>query len=568
MKCLLLFTLLVQFVSIAEATLNGYESLANWNDLPKAKKGVTSGIASSYDRQGGNSDYNYYLQPAGFQTTDVNTIVTELTGPGIITRFWMPHATANVAFPIKITIDSNTVIETNSNAFLDGTHSYITSPFVYTLVGGQVSYEPIAFQHSIKIESRNYASGGWAKTHHYYQYNYVKLLSSEQVMPYCGTLTPEQLVSRNAAAEMVYNTGLNPAGLSSTSVTVATGNTTISSDSALVICDVANEGIIRCLNIKMPTNTVDAQLESLRLRVRYDNLPNYAVDVPIAHFFGAGFGRVLYRSMPIGTDSPDGFYCYWPMPFKQTVHIEIYNSGSTSATIESAKVEYEVFSVACDMGYFHAGYSKETTVSGQQFHSLLSIQGQGHYVGNLLYLEHAGDQRSMLEADDIIVVNPNSANETILYGTGLEDAYNGGYYYNHVLEQNSDGETGDPIFGIGSFIGLLYIDFNDVNTEFIRSRADQYRWLISDCVPFTNGIDVKIENYAHVAGTTYGSTAFYYLLPKPIDLQTFALFAEYWLCDSCIAPDWCGGNDIDKSGTVNWFDLTTIVEGWLACDTF
>ena len=98
---------------------------------------------------------------------------------------------------------------------------------------------------------------------------------------------------------------------------------------------------------------------------------------------------------------------------------------------------------------------------------------------------------------------------------------------------------------------------------FAKTRTDQYRWLIADSVPFTNGIDVKIENYDQVAGTTYGSTAFYYELPKSIDLQTFASLAQYWLRDSCIAPDWCSGNDIDKNGTVDWFDLTTIVGGCL-----
>jgi hypothetical protein len=188
-------------------------------------------------------------------------------------------------------------------------------------------------------------------------------------------------------------------------------------------------------------------------------------------------------------------------------------------------------------------------------------------VGNLLYLERAGDQRSMLEADDIIVVNPSSADQTTLYGTGLEDAYNGGYYYNHVLSQNNDGQTADPASGIGPFSGLLYMDFFDM-AGFVRSRTDQYRWLISDCVPFTNGIDVKIENDNKVAGTTYGSTAFYYTLPKSIDLQTFALFAAHWLDNPCTAPNWCDGNDFDENGTVNWFDLTTMVEGWLTCDSF
>jgi hypothetical protein len=90
-KRFLLLAVMVQFVSIAEAILDRYESLANWNNLPKMKRDVTPGIVSSYDRLGGNNDYNSYLWPTGFQTTDVNTVVTKLIGPGIITRFWMPQ---------------------------------------------------------------------------------------------------------------------------------------------------------------------------------------------------------------------------------------------------------------------------------------------------------------------------------------------------------------------------------------------------------------------------------------------------------------------------------------------
>ena len=41
---------------------------------------------------------------------------------------------------------------------------------------------------------------------------------------------------------------------------------------------------------------------------------------------------------------------------------------------------------------------------------------------------------SDLEGDDIIYVN---GSET-LFGSGMEDAYNGGYYFNHVVETELD----------------------------------------------------------------------------------------------------------------------------------
>ena len=46
-------------------------------------------------------------------------------------------------------------------------------------------------------------------------------------------------------------------------------------------------------------------------------------------------------------------------------------------------------------------------------------------------------------------------------------------------------------------------------------RTDQYRWLIPDPVPFTDGIDVKIENYGNGGNVLFGSTAFYYATAEP-----------------------------------------------------
>ena len=73
-------------------------------------------MASSYDRSGGNNDWNQYQSPTGHLSDSYNNedvIVTELTGPGVLTRFWMPHAAANEGFPVKVYIDGQLKIDTN-----------------------------------------------------------------------------------------------------------------------------------------------------------------------------------------------------------------------------------------------------------------------------------------------------------------------------------------------------------------------------------------------------------------------------------------------------------------------
>ena len=133
--------------SVALADQTGYEALLNWADLPNAKTGIVARLASSYDRSGGNYDYNHYQWPEGFldsgaQTEEsIATVVTEIAGAGILTRFWMPHAAANTGFNIKITVDeaapSEAIIDTTSDAFLSGGYGYFQGQMVRTLVGGR-----------------------------------------------------------------------------------------------------------------------------------------------------------------------------------------------------------------------------------------------------------------------------------------------------------------------------------------------------------------------------------------------------------------------------------------------
>jgi len=490
---------------VAEGQFNGYEALSEWASLPEAKTGMTAGLASSYDRTDGNQDFCYYESPAEWQYgNDVDPVtIATLTGPGVITRFWMPHAAADAGFDVDIYVDGSLEISTTSDTLLGGAYGYVQSPLVSTLVGGQVSYEPIVFQDSLVIKSNNFASGGWAKEHHYYQYDYLKLPAGTTVTPYDGTLTTEQQTARDAVVSMINNVGSNPAGSSASAVVLNQGATSIPAGSALTLANLSDSGQVRRLNVKM-AGASDDDLDSLRLRVRYDGAAENAIDVPVSHFFGAGHDRVAYKSLPIGTDGPDGFYSYWPMPYRDGAVVELYNSGSSAVAVDSAAVEYEAGAVGQDACYLHAVYNESTAAD----HEMLVVDGEGHYVGSLLWEQIDRVYRTLLEGDETIVVDGT----TVLQGTGLEDAYNGGYYYNHVLAIDDVDEDPDPTSGTGPYSGLLRMNFDDIGDDYIRT--DQYRWLIGDPVPFEDGIQVAMQNYAP-GEAVFGSTAFYYLVPEP-----------------------------------------------------
>jgi hypothetical protein len=48
-----------------------------------------------------------------------------------------------------------------------------------------------------------------------------------------------------------------------------------------------------------------------------------------------------------------------------------------------------------------------------------------------------------------------------------------------------------------------------------------------------------------------------------VDFNDFASLGNNWF-SNCVAPDWCGGTDIDHSGTVDLNDLGVFTEAWLS----
>jgi len=554
---------------VADADVNGYELLSDWSLLPRARLDVQAGLASSYDRDGGNADHSFYEFPSDRQTTDVDPVtVVTLDGPGVITRFWMPHRTADKEFKVKVLLDDIVVIDTTSKELLGGDYGYMDGQLGSTMLGGQVSYEPIVYADSqtLKIVSEN---KGTAR--HYYQWNYLKLPAGSNPVAYSGTLTPRQTTDRSTAISMMANVGSNPAGPpepGAPSTTVDIPAQSIAAGQSLALGSISGSGQIRAINLKLTDAATDGEMDGLRLRVRYDGLSRTAVDVPVSHFFGAGHGRVPYQSMPLGAGENNEFYSYWPMPYRRGVSVELYNDSGEAISIDSAAVEYDPGAVAEDACYLHAVHNSVATTS-DPLYEMLRTSGQGHYVGNLLWLDRQNigtnegwDGRNVLEGDDIITVNVNSGDQVILHGTGLEDAYNGGYYYNHVWP-HPDEEPDYPYSGIAPYHGLLRANVplnNGGGSDY--AHTDQYRWLIPDPVPFTDGIKVETEHYNPTFEASFGSVAFYYLFPlfgdanddMRVDLYDFAILRDtFGQSGAGLAADF------DEDGDVDLDDYETLV---------
>ena len=544
----------------------GYEAYTAWEQLPRLRLGVKSSLASSYDRSGANDDYSQYESPPGLITDQIDAIVKTIDGPGVIYRFWMPHAIARRGFVLRMFFDGEQTptIDTDSASIMSGSFGYFTAPLIATCAGGQVCYEPIPFARSLRIETVNKGYVSW-NDRHYYQYSYLTFPAGANIDSYTGSLTPQQQQARSAVVSMFENLGRYPGPGSPAAIDVNLPPTAIDAGSTVTLADLTGPGRIRKLNVRID-DANDAELHGLRLLVYYDGNPTPAVDVSIASFFGAGRQRAPYRSIPLGTqpiEPNDGFYCYWPMPFHRSILIRLHNTTTSPISVDSARTQYLAEPIDRDLCCLHATERTSTRQSGQIYHTIVSTTGRGHYLGELLYVEQDANSFYMLEGDDVITVD----GAEVQNGTGLEDIYNGGFYYNWVAQQHDEPEGPSPRSATRPLSGILYVD----RQEGI-ARADQYRWRIADCIPFSSSIEVKVECRYARAGSRWTSVCFWYELPHLIedlnddaivDFSDLAIFAKNWAETNCGR---CGWSDLTGDGSVGFDDLRQLVQCWLtAC---
>ena len=566
-RCLLVALLLAVVTDRARAEwYEPYAAYVEWENWARVRPTDNGGLASSYDRAGGNYDWSQYLSPPGFIQYATWATVATLTGPGIIDRFWMPHANADQGFPIRMYFDGETTprIDTTSLAMLTGQFDYIGAPFTDLCAGGRICIEPIPFAQSLRIEMFNLdLPGSTYLERNYYQYTYSTFPAGTPVESYTGTLDEIAAAMRSRAAAVLSSPGQHPGSTSSTAQEVVLPPGNIPAGGNLVMLDVQGPGLVRQCSVRLASPT-DASLDGVRFRVTYDQGTPAAIDASLADLFGAGHSRCSYRSLVVGTDSPDGFYLYWPMPFRRSIRIELVNDTVDSVALQATRIVYDPKPLSWDMGYLHAAVSS-TTHASETYHPILSVTGCGHYVGNMIYVRQNVADFWLLEGDELITVDGTPT----FHGTGTEDAYNGGYYFNWVVANSNEPEGTYPPCAIRPLSGILCVQRASTPP---LVRADAYRWQIADRIPFQKSLEVKIEDSYAQIGASYKTTAWWYQLPlAPGDLQGDSHVDQE---DQTIVMDCqtgpalgppgaeCAAADLDRDGDVDADDFAIFQRCW------
>ena len=214
------------------------------------------------------------------------------------------------------------------------------------------------------------------------------------------------------------------------------------------------------------------------------------------------------------------FICSFPMPYKKGARCVLKNTSRVPVTV-SVGAQGNRESTGGLSRKFHAVWRAQN-ISGIPLKMMKTI-GSGHYVGCFLSAIGQDGSWTILEGDEYLKPDPETQPPQL--GTGLEDYFNGAYYYTSLFDL--------------PFHGLI---------EKGAMRTDQYRLHMLDAVPFKDEFEAGIEfgdrNHAkgYMSSVSYWyadkttavpfSSAQSYLLARPGDrFELPGLMAQFFLLE-------------------------------------
>ncbi|QEH34093.1 hypothetical protein OJF2_26270 [Aquisphaera giovannonii] len=450
---------------------------------------------SSYDRTGGNND-GFNGTYSKLRVEQGNSVLAELSGPGIIQRIWFTHTVGErpglldrKREHIRIYLDgkAHPALDIPVEELFSGDHSLFPHPLVVRGSGGFVSYVPIPFRSGCKVV----VDGQGVR---FYQIGILQLPREGSVASFTDAPdTPLREELRRTAA--VWSdpekgmpdraTGLLDAKYEVEGLGGSTHRYVLPPGPAT----------IRSLEVTPAPGTEEAW-KAARLRMAWeaddDSAP--AVDVPLGAAFGIAYGSAPYRSILIG--QKDGtWYDRYPMPYRRQAILRIDTEKPLKGTIVARYVKQ----VAADDGYFRASWREATPARKGEDFPWLKQEGRGHFAGVFLMTEGTSKLPYWLEGDDRFRVDGTLA----VHGTGSEDYFNCGWY---ALEGRLDRPGTYPVHG-----------FSVYQNQGERWQVAAYRWHLPDPVPFSRSIEAGIEHGGqNDVAADYRAVVFWYSeRPKP-----------------------------------------------------
>ncbi len=470
-------------------TLSYAELAADLTDTRRLADLSTPGaqIITSYDRKGGNDDYNQPLRTE----KDGWVVLADLKGPGYVSRFWFTGA-ENGQHPLRFYFDGERTpgLETTVGDFCGGSDPYrepwaAYDPFCwYSLV-------PIPHQKRLIVMTKGggYKPDGWPRI--FYQINYNTLPDDTTVASFHRQPAAAVADALAAAREQLDRVQAPFA----TGDRVALFEGTLRAGQAVSGTALAGPAILRELQVRLELSALPSlvmrqqAMREIHLRIYWDDATVPSVEVPLGDFFGSIWQRRQFQSLYFGLTG-ETFVSRFPMPFARSARVEVVNQLGADVPLAITVAREALPAWSNTWGYFHAAWRKTTPQQVGQPHVFVNARGRGRFAGCMLATLSQDQSWWMLEGDESIRVD----DETFpgWHGTGLEDYFNGGWYYGSAL--------------IRPYSGLPF------KAQF---RTVQYRIQHSDPVSFAKTLQARIERGPDNASRGFMESVAYYYLDTP-----------------------------------------------------
>jgi hypothetical protein len=358
-------------------------------------------------------------------------VVLDERGPGALARVWLTSGFGtstciDPAIRLRLYVDGAAMpaLDTPLASVFDGSTVPFTPPLALGRTqssGGYVSHVPITHAQSLRIALAGADGDGINPCTGTTQRLLWLQLQHHRLAP--GTPVTSFVAGHDEAAWRAFlaHAGDDPwNGM----LPFETATTSLAAGEVAVLAARGGPGWLRGIRLRLPRSAY-AQVS---LRVSVDGTTT--IDAPLADFFASPMdAQSAARGVLVGEDAGGWLYAWFPIPFREAVSLALVAAASLPATVAiDSALAFDAAPVPADAGRFEAHLRDACSAAPALV--LDHATGAGKIVGVAArYRADGAATRGYLEGDERAYVD--GARAPAWYGTGVEDFYDGGFYFDH-----------------------------------------------------------------------------------------------------------------------------------------
>lgn len=397
-------------------------------------------------------------------------VIFDQPGAGAVTRIWMTSGDGvsqpldpNVRIRVYLDGAAAPAIDRPLPEFFNGVAPH-TAPLALdrdTASGGNVSYVPIVFRNGVKIALLN-----GAPMRLWYQVNYATTPDAIAIAP----RTDEHYGDLRAYLDGAGNDSLLAAA-------PVPGDEIVLQEGAAPTTVVAQHGggWLKRASLSLAPEYWD----DVELSLSIDG--ETVAAMPIGNFFFAqATDQAPQRGAYFGVDRVGAFYTRLPLPFRDafTLALRIRDGHTPGPVRVRYASEFDPTMPPANAGRFHVRHVATCANAMSRDTVLLDHRGSGRIVGIAAAMTTHGGLAGgyYLEGDERLYIDGST--QPLWYGTGVEDMFNGGFYFDR-------GAYAHPL----AAAPLRQPGWADDATRMVR-------WFLADAPAWRNAIRFTLENGA------------------------------------------------------------------------